>query len=491
MKQALFFCFWMMLVPLLSQTESDFLTQHRSKLKFYQTKLEQLRQRVFKKEIAVGVQTKEVFRAYLNTFLEKEISPERNRFLSQTFQWLTLGDARFDYRQKLLEVFENEAVAYYDIYSQSFFFLQKEIADDQIAPVIIHELQHGLQDQYYPLEKYFQIALQSESEDLLIALRFLIEGEASLLMNWFSLKEQYPHHDSQKIPELLHHLLSLEIDGNNESSHQSTLKIQDYFMATLSAPYFQGMYALSHAYQKGQWERIDQLFSSPPTTTEQMLHFPQKYLKERDHPTRITWNLHTVCDALNQALPLEKKLSPFKAGQKTTFGEFGLYSVFHHLLKNRNEAKKISEGWDGDLFQSFVQEKESAFFWILTFDQDSEAEEALEGFLKILPQWKGSSSLALQVSRQQKEIILTAITPELTDLFHQQITAHFQTTEDRRIFHLMNQSCPHCYSIRIVPIIYGMPGPELVEQAKQGDIFLGGCCPSEAHYHCRDCATQW
>ncbi|GAB2971220.1 hypothetical protein GCM10027212_07430 [Actinotalea caeni] len=37
-------------------------------------------------------------------------------------------------------------------------------------------------------------------------------------------------------------------------------------------------------------------------------------------------------------------------------------------------------------------------------------------------------------------------------------------------------TCPECGSGRVVPIVYGMPAPELVEQAGRGDVELGGCC---------------
>lgn len=35
--------------------------------------------------------------------------------------------------------------------------------------------------------------------------------------------------------------------------------------------------------------------------------------------------------------------------------------------------------------------------------------------------------------------------------------------------------CPDCKNGKLVPIVYGMPGPELVEQSGRGEIELGGC----------------
>ena len=40
--------------------------------------------------------------------------------------------------------------------------------------------------------------------------------------------------------------------------------------------------------------------------------------------------------------------------------------------------------------------------------------------------------------------------------------------------------CPRCgESVKPVPIVYGYPGPEMVEQAERGEIRLGGCVVGE------------
>ena len=35
--------------------------------------------------------------------------------------------------------------------------------------------------------------------------------------------------------------------------------------------------------------------------------------------------------------------------------------------------------------------------------------------------------------------------------------------------------CPRCHSDEVVPILYGMPSPEMVEGSKAGRVALGGC----------------
>jgi hypothetical protein len=49
--------------------------------------------------------------------------------------------------------------------------------------------------------------------------------------------------------------------------------------------------------------------------------------------------------------------------------------------------------------------------------------------------------------------------------------------------------CPRCGSTDTVRIAYGYPGPEMIEAAERGEVFLGGCCimGNDPTRHCRAC----
>jgi hypothetical protein len=40
-------------------------------------------------------------------------------------------------------------------------------------------------------------------------------------------------------------------------------------------------------------------------------------------------------------------------------------------------------------------------------------------------------------------------------------------------------TCPVCRSGNLIPIVYGMPGRELVNQSERGEVELGGCVVSD------------
>jgi hypothetical protein len=51
--------------------------------------------------------------------------------------------------------------------------------------------------------------------------------------------------------------------------------------------------------------------------------------------------------------------------------------------------------------------------------------------------------------------------------------------------------CPDCSSRSILPICYGSPGPEMQEEARREEIYLGGCVLRNANWYCSDCFNRW
>ena len=55
--------------------------------------------------------------------------------------------------------------------------------------------------------------------------------------------------------------------------------------------------------------------------------------------------------------------------------------------------------------------------------------------------------------------------------------------------------CPKCKSKNVIPIMYGHPTPEVVEDAEKGNLKLGGCDEliggGQPDRFCKDCAYEW
>ena len=53
--------------------------------------------------------------------------------------------------------------------------------------------------------------------------------------------------------------------------------------------------------------------------------------------------------------------------------------------------------------------------------------------------------------------------------------------------------CPKCGSTSIAPIVYGLPGPKLMEESREGRVVLGGCVITDEDptHACLDCGSRW
>lgn len=54
-------------------------------------------------------------------------------------------------------------------------------------------------------------------------------------------------------------------------------------------------------------------------------------------------------------------------------------------------------------------------------------------------------------------------------------------------------TCPACGADQVVPIEYGFPGGEMVEDFESGKIELGGCSitDNDPAWACRACDLRW
>ncbi len=53
--------------------------------------------------------------------------------------------------------------------------------------------------------------------------------------------------------------------------------------------------------------------------------------------------------------------------------------------------------------------------------------------------------------------------------------------------------CPECGTDQVVPMVFGLPGPELAEEAQRGEVELGGCSITgdDPEWACRECGHRW
>lgn len=54
--------------------------------------------------------------------------------------------------------------------------------------------------------------------------------------------------------------------------------------------------------------------------------------------------------------------------------------------------------------------------------------------------------------------------------------------------------CPRCQGTSIVPIVHGMPTPDMEERRARGEVELGGCMVGlnpDPRWRCQACGWRW
>ncbi len=56
------------------------------------------------------------------------------------------------------------------------------------------------------------------------------------------------------------------------------------------------------------------------------------------------------------------------------------------------------------------------------------------------------------------------------------------------------KKCPACGQATAIPVVYGLPDPELMDEAEAGRVALGGCCiigDELPDYRCTACGHEF
>jgi hypothetical protein len=221
---------------------------------------------------------------------------------------------------------------------------------------LAHELCHAAQDQNFELLSY--PIDDKHNDDLVQALKAIIEGDATLLGWKWGLKDKV----DAILPNVITQYKSAKTGGKAD-------QMPAFLRKSLTFPYGYGTdFVTSHWKSKNQdWASVTKLFSDPPSSTEQILH-PEKYA-QRDHPQVIT---HA---------DMEKAFAGWKFLDHNVMGEFALLALFEELGSPNAAA---CAGWDGDRFWAFEKDGKTMIVWISTWDAESDATEFADAYANLL-----------------------------------------------------------------------------------------------------------
>jgi hypothetical protein len=237
--------------------------------------------------------------------------------------------------------------------------------------ILEHELTHALTDQHFgllnmPIE-------QKDNDDRALAALAVVEGDATLSMLDYG-------KDLEVGSMMLSLIASLFVDQETYSAAPEVLQAWTLF------PYIGGETFLldlsnRHSVQDGRlvkrdhagrtdlanWEVINQAYTHPPESTEQILH-PAKYNERHDPPVEVSFG----------SSPLDLLGEGWSKGTENTLGELLLKTLFMQTL-SPYQAETAAEGWGGDRYLLARDNKSgTALYWRSVWDTDKDAAEFRE-----------------------------------------------------------------------------------------------------------------
>lgn len=295
---------------------------------------------------------------------EIEDDAEAINITQQLLVFLDLMAEGQDLYTILLNIHSEEVLGFYDTESKELYVIS---GTEDLGPVeevtFAHEYTHALQDQHFDLGS---LLVSEDNSDISMAVDSLIEGDATLMTAiyvWNILT------DSER------EALFQESDDSEDEAFDAAPKvIQENFLF----PYEAGLDFAMDLYVEGGWQAINEAYSDPPQSTEQILH-PEKYL-QRDEPQAVTMpDLQSALGAGWSQL------------DDDVLGELNI-RIYLETFVDASEASKAAEGWDGDRYL-FLKDTEGREVFVLhsVWDSIADAREFFDAYITFVENKSGGN----------------------------------------------------------------------------------------------------
>ena len=326
---------------------------------------EEARALEFTKPLTAKLLTRDEIAPFLEKKFREQYAPGELEALLLAYEKLGLVKSAQGLPELLVHAYASELVAFYDHKTHTIHLIEDLPVPkvmQQIAQV--HELVHALQDQHFdlsalPLE-------EAHNSDRATAAMALVEGDATLATFNYATE-----HARMSVADSLRVALFAAEPGPAAPY---------LFRREMSFVYFDGLQLARALHDKGGWEALNAAFADPPASTEQVLHYREKYLEARDEPTPV--EIPDCCGLLGTGWTL---------AADDVLGELYTQVLFRQHLSFARAAKP-SRGWDGDRLQLYRAADGAAtvLVWRSVWDTDKDATEFAAAYRKVLARKLGT-----------------------------------------------------------------------------------------------------
>jgi hypothetical protein len=315
----------------------------------------------FKAKVPVEMKTGAEMAALAREDAKKHTPPDLIEAWQKVCERLHLVEPGYDLFEKQIAMLEVNALGIYDPDGDRFYVLRGVSADSaEFKVTVAHELVHAYRDvdkDYWPRS----LRLQKTNGDEAQALRFLFEGDATLL--GYAIGFAMANEAREPQVELYAGPPPSDAMVEQALAAPALAEFPLVLKETLVVAYIEGCAFAGAIFRAGGREALAKAYDRPPRSTEQALH-PEKYLSEPDEPTEFEGGDPTA--ALGDGWRLR---------YTDVLGEFDVRLLFAEKL-GRRRAQTVAAGWDGSRYWLCEKEGSPAFFGIATvWDAEADAGE--------------------------------------------------------------------------------------------------------------------
>jgi hypothetical protein len=210
-----------------------------------------------------------------------------------------------------------------------------------VRAVLAHELTHALQDQYFGLDRP---ALDKRSDEASQAFTGLVEGDA--------VRVQRKYFESLSPTD--QRALLAEEGGQGPPSDVPAVLVR-----VLAFPYQFGPSFVDAVLAAGGQPRLDAAFTTPPETSEQLMH-PAVYLRGEE------------------VRPVGEPKADGKVFDRGVVGELGLLLLLADDLGG-TDARRAAEGWGGDRYVAWHRGTQACVRAVFAMDTPTDTAELENG----------------------------------------------------------------------------------------------------------------
>ena len=354
--------------PVLAQNEgesSDISPELSVQLDLLEAETSNLRGLVEKEDVIRRFPTRDDLILYLEGLFEEELTDD---VLAQEMAFYSAFDfvePDLDLYATYLELYSEQIAGFYDSETEEMntILMSGELPGDELPLleriIYVHEYVHALQDQYFDLESLLGDT-DSLSVDEILAVQALIEGDATFIMNLYTVAE------AEKNP--LGALIEVFSGGLEAGNLTMPPGIPTIIERELLFPYLSGEVFVTAIYADGGVDALNATYANPPVSTEQILH-PEKYI-DGEMPVSV---------AIDLTMPEDWELL-----REDVPGEFYIREYLDIYLPLA-QATEAAAGWGGATYQVYGNsDDEQAWILKMVMDSPEDMLEFYEAYLDLL-----------------------------------------------------------------------------------------------------------